>query len=195
MDESLYIWAVDLEGSGASPPEIVDLALVEICGIVPTGCVRHWRVRPDRCITPQATRIHRLTDADVAEAPPVEAIRSDVMETLADRPILGHNVSVDLRLLQRAFPGWHPPAAYDTLRMTRRLAPARNHGLTLLIDAYDLHVGAACLSDGASRHSALYDAAACALLFQHLMEPIAVPARRAELNAADVLDVRQGRLL
>lgn len=58
---------LDLEGDGNQPPSAVEIALVE-CS--PDGNARRhrWLVDPEKPITGFATRIHGLTDRDVAGA-------------------------------------------------------------------------------------------------------------------------------
>lgn len=63
------MWAIDVEGSGKSPPEIVELAIVEMDGLELTGDRKHWRLRPHNGISPIASHIQRIWDRDVEDAP------------------------------------------------------------------------------------------------------------------------------
>jgi hypothetical protein len=54
-DQQRYL-VVDVEGNGARPPDLVELAAVPIIGGV-TGEPTSWLVRPSRLITPQARRV------------------------------------------------------------------------------------------------------------------------------------------
>ena len=65
--------AVDVEGNGQTPPEIIEIAILPISGQTVTVTVeemRSWMIRPLRPITPIVTRkVHGITNADVAECP------------------------------------------------------------------------------------------------------------------------------
>lgn len=106
-------------------PEIVELAIAEMEGLTLTGRSKHWRFRPKNGISPIASRIHGIWDEDVADAPEFEDVVDDVLLWLEDKPIVGHNVKVEVDILSQALEGWEPAAAYDTLKIARRLLPPR----------------------------------------------------------------------
>jgi exodeoxyribonuclease X len=68
---------VDVEGDGQQPPDLVELAVVPIVGGI-IGCPACWLVKPARPISPRATRIHGLTNQDVADAPAFADIEAEV---------------------------------------------------------------------------------------------------------------------
>ena len=55
-------WVIDVEGNGGSPPEIVELAMIEVSGLKLTGRRRNWLIKPGQPITAAVSRIHGLTD-------------------------------------------------------------------------------------------------------------------------------------
>jgi DNA polymerase III subunit epsilon len=189
------LWVVDVEGSGGVPPEIVELAMLELADLTLTGNQRHWLIRPERPIQAAASHIHGLTDADVADAPSIEDIADDVLLWLNDAPIIGHNVRVELDIISRSFPDWAPRAAFDTLKLAKILRPGlESYGLEKLGAILGLSEEAA-LRSGRSHHSALYDATLTALVFVDLLSTLP-DARRADvLRDADILDRRQATLL
>ena len=64
---SLTYVAVDVEGNGEQPPDLVELAAVPIvAGVVEEPA--SWLVKPKTSITHVAARIHGLTNDDVADA-------------------------------------------------------------------------------------------------------------------------------
>ena len=65
---SLRYAVVDVEGNGQQPPDLVELAVVPIAGGI-IGEPASWLVRPDAPIRHFATRIHGITNDDVASAP------------------------------------------------------------------------------------------------------------------------------
>jgi DNA polymerase III epsilon subunit-like protein len=187
-------WVIDVEGSGSTPPEIVELAMLEIADLKLTGNKRHWLVRPKQPIEVSATRIHGLTDDDVIGAPSIEDIADDVLQWLEDTPIIGHNVRVELEIISRSIPDWSPRAAIDTLKLARLLRPGLpSYGLEKLGASLGHSDEAARLSES-RHHSALYDATLTGLIFIDLVSSLP-DGRRTVLRDADILDPKQGNLL
>jgi DNA polymerase III epsilon subunit-like protein len=163
-------WVVDVEGNGASPPEIIELALVEIKDMRLTGRTEYWFVKPKHLISDRVIKIHGITNADVSNAPGIEDIKEEVLSCLEGYPIVGHNVVVEVNILKRSFQDYSPIAAYDTLKLAKTLMPTmQSFGLKSLGDVLGLAAQAKELSKGAP-HSALYDATLTALLFVHLLK-------------------------
>lgn len=193
--ETDHFWVVDVEGSGGSPPEIVELAMLELKGFVLTDNKRHWFVRPGHGIKPTATRIHGLTDDDVADAPFFDDIADDVLTWIEGVAIVGHNVKIEVEILARSLPEWAPRAAIDTLRLAKALKPGlASYGLANLGAEFGLANKAAHLT-GRRHHSALYDATLTALLFLTLLSPLSQSDRDKAILDANILDPRQGSLL
>jgi DNA polymerase III subunit epsilon len=189
------LWIVDVEGSGGSPPEIVELAMLQVERLALTESKRHWFLQPERGIQPAATRIHGLTDDDVVGAPSMADIADDVVMWLEGTPIVGHNVKVEVEILSRSIPDWTPVAAIDTLRLAKALRPGlKSYGLANLGTEFGLSEQAAERT-GARHHSALYDATLTALLLIHLLSPLTSEERRTALADANILNPKQGSLL
>lgn len=179
--------AIDVEGNGGSPPEIVELAIVEMRGLELTSRHKHWRFKPKGGITPFVSKIHGIWEQDVADAPDIEDVADDILEWLEDAPIVGHNVRVELEIIGRAVPGWTPAAAIDTLRLARRLLPdEKKHGLAHLGAMLTLN-GEAERAMGGAAHSAPFDAALSAILLRHLLSPLSEIDRKLALDDADIL--------
>ena len=189
------MWAVDVEGSGMSLPEIVELAIVEMCGLELTGKSNHWRLKPKGEISPFASKIHGIRKEDVADAPDIEDIAGDVLICLGNAPIVGHNVRVEYALLLRDLHGWRPQAAVDTLWIARHLLrDEKNHGLERLGSVLGLDVIVEQETGGVA-HSALYDATLAARLLRHLLGPLSDTERQSVMLEADILRGKQGVLL
>lgn len=187
-------WAVDVEGSGASPPEIIELAMVEVRDFALTGVQRHWRIKPLGPISPMATRIHGLTEADLIDAPSLEDIADDLLPWIEDRPLVGHNVKVDVDALRRSLPGWAPVSAFDTLKLARELRPGlESYSLSNLGRTLALSDQAERLT-GANSHAALFDATMAALLFIDLLKSLGPADCDAALQLADIINPKQGSL-
>ena len=181
------MWCVDVEGSGMSPPELIELAVVELNGLHFTGRKECWRVRPARGVSPAASKIHGIAEEDLTDAPRLHEIADNVRNLLRNRPIVGHNVRVDLSVLQRELVGWKPRSAFDTLSLARKLLPAQQQfSLGSLGAAFGLDIVVAN-ETGGSAHSALYDATLAGRLFVHLLKPLTERDREAVMLEADVL--------
>ena len=190
------MWAVDVEGNGATPPEIIELGIVEMDDLRLTGKVKHWQFRPQREITPVVSRIHGITNDDVADAPPFEDVVDDILLWLEDSPIVGHNVRVELEALTRVLPDWKPAAAYDSLKVARRMLPnEEKFGLEQLGEVLGLKDVASQAVGGGVSHSAPYDAAMSAILLGRLLTPLSETERGSILMDADIINTRQGSLL
>ncbi|WP_322767853.1 3'-5' exonuclease [Frankia sp. Cr1] len=159
---SLNYVVVDVEGNGQQPPDLVELAAVPIVGGV-IGEPMSWLVKPASPIKHFATRIHGLTNKDVAGCPPFEAVKVDVLMALSHPAIVAHNAHVDVGVLQRKMTGWEPPEVFDTLKLARRLVPGMDgYRLGRLVESFNLAEG---LADDISPHRATYDALVAARLF------------------------------
>lgn len=159
---------VDVEGNGAQPPDLVELAVVPIIGGV-IGEPSSWLVRPNTPITHFARKVHGITNDTVADAPVFDAIKSEVRHALTADGLIAHHAQVDVGVLQRKLGEWECPEIFDTLKLARRLVPdAGSYKLGALVEAFTL---AKELPDGLSPHRATYDALVTARLFVRLATP------------------------
>jgi len=162
------IYIVDFEGNGDTPPDIVELAIVELLEWEQIGRSYCWLLRPAAPITKLVSRIHGISDRDVIGAPSFSSIESELRLLLKSATVIAHNAHVDASALKRKMPGWAPARLLDTLRLARRLKPG--------MASYSLHKLCADLDiqrpdagrDGRA-HSAAYDAAITAQLFLRLL--------------------------
>lgn len=188
-------FVVDVEGNGGSPPEIVELAVIELNGLQLSDRRRHWLVQPTQPIQASARRIHGIKDADLIGAPAIEDIAEDIMDWMSGSQIVGHNVRVELEIITRSLEDWRPSAAIDTLRLAKNLRPGlASYGLENLGHELGLADRAAELT-GRGHHSALYDATLAGLIFIDLLLPLSAEKRSAAIRQADILDSSQGSLL
>ncbi|MFI8528298.1 exonuclease domain-containing protein [Promicromonospora sukumoe] len=160
---------VDVEGNGAQPPQLVELALVPVRqGSI--GPARTWLVRPPEPITWQARRVHRISNGDVAHAPAIAEVAEEVLETLGDSVLVGHAVHVDVDVLRRSLPGWAVPDTIDTLRLARQAFDLTSYTLDSLVRHRGLDDG---LPQDMRPHRAGYDATLTARLFVDLATTMA----------------------
>jgi exodeoxyribonuclease X len=162
---SLTYAVVDVEGNGQQPPDLVEVAVVPIvAGKV--GELRSWLVRPERSIKYFATRIHGLTNDDVADQPPFADIAHEVRDAMRVAALVAHNAHVDTGVLQRELDDWQCPEVFDTPKLARRLLPKQDsYQFGVLVKALKL---AEALPDGLVPHRATYDALVTARLFVQL---------------------------
>jgi DNA polymerase III subunit epsilon len=95
----------DLETTGTDPAtdRIVEIAVLRLD---PDGGreARARRLNPERPIPPDATAVHGIADADVAEAPAFRQIAKGLLDFLGEADLAGFNVSrFDVPLLDREF--------------------------------------------------------------------------------------------
>jgi DNA polymerase III epsilon subunit-like protein len=160
------VFIVDVEGNGANPPDLVEVAAVPVTGAAP-GPARQWLIQPPAPIQPRVTRIHGITNADVADAPLWEQVADDIRATLAGAWIVAHNATVEYGCLTRHLPDWQPAGVIDTLRAARTAyKDAPGYGLDALIRHTRIDVSRI----PGQRHRAAYDATATALLLLDLAE-------------------------
>ncbi len=162
---SLRYVVADVEGNGQQPPDLVELAVVPIVnGVI--GEPASWLVKPPRQISSMATRIHGLTNQDVAAARAFADIESEVLQVLDADALVAHNAHVDVGVLRRHLGEWECPEVLDTLKLARRLLPAQpSYKLGALVTAFSLADG---LPAGLVPHRATYDALVTARLFVRL---------------------------
>lgn len=153
---------VDVEGNGASPPDLVEVAALPIVNGTPdTSTAGAWLIRPPVPVTPFAARIHGLTNDRLADCPPWADVADQVRSMLDGAWICAHNAHVDYAVLRRHLPGWEPVGVLDTLRLARATYPKlSSYKLDALIEHTHLDLAAA----PAHRHRATYDAYAASSL-------------------------------
>jgi DNA polymerase III subunit epsilon len=125
--ETVTFWALDLETGGLDPSIHPILAI----GMVPirAGSVRlaeGWQtlVRPDGPVDPRSIRAHGLLEADVADAPAIEAVLPELDRRLREGALLVHERTLDVAFLRRAWrragARWPAPPVVDTVALLLR---------------------------------------------------------------------------
>jgi DNA polymerase-3 subunit epsilon len=109
----------------------------------------HQLCTPGRPIPPAATKIHHITDADVADAPPFAEVWRNCLPLLEGTVMVGYNIPFDIAMLRhechRAGLDWQEPTFLDVLLLAVALIDdLRNdnlEGLTdyLGVDVHDRH--------------------------------------------------------
>ena len=133
---------LDTETTGLSPESgdrIVEIGCIEMVNRRLTGETRHVYLNPERKGSEEATRIHGLTDAFLADKPRFAEVADDLLGFLAGAEVIIHNAAFDvgflngeLKRLRRA--PFHTVAAKvtDTLLMAREMFPGKANSLDAL---------------------------------------------------------------
>jgi DNA polymerase III epsilon subunit-like protein len=167
---------VDFETTGAVPGYPVEpwqVGVVRVRG--GCVCVRETfetllRVG-DRPFNPRAPGRHAQLRAQLAEAPPPGGLWPELAAWVTGTPLVAHNVGTERSVLSRLAPLHRLGPWIDTLLLVRRAYPAlASKALEDVVTALGLtaRVQAAC--PGREAHDALYDAFACAVLLEHLLQ-------------------------
>ena len=167
---------VDVETTGGHPAwhRITEIAIVAMRD----GQIE-WRwsslVNPGVSIPPSIQRLTGISNGMVAEAPTFEELSREILERLAGRRFVAHNVRFDYGFvrseLRRAGHAYSAPLAF-TVRLSRELFPeAGRHNPDAIIERPGLQCE--------SRHRALPDADVLAQLWQHWRSTLP-PSRFAE---------------
>ncbi|WP_371551560.1 3'-5' exonuclease [Streptomyces sp. NBC_00554] len=153
---------VDVEGNGTAPPDLVEVAALPVReGRPDTSTAAAWLTRPNRPVTAFATKVHGLSNTDLADKPAWVEIADQVHGFLATSWICAHNAHTDYRVLKAHLPTWEPAGVLDTLRLAKTTVPNLS-GYSL--DALICHMKPDLSKAPAQRHRATFDAYATAQL-------------------------------
>ncbi|MFE9803774.1 exonuclease domain-containing protein [Streptomyces goshikiensis] len=160
---------VDVEGNGANPPDLVEVASLPARDGQPDKTTAGaWLIRPPRPVTSFATRVHGLTNEALAAAPSWQETSGAVGNFLAGAWICAHNAHVDYRVLSAHLPKWEPAGVLDTLRLAKATYQGLpSYGLDALIIQQQPDLTDA---PAVGRHRATYDAYATAQLLLAMAE-------------------------
>lgn len=117
----------DTETTGTEPKSgdrIIEIGFVEIVNGFRTGRHYHTYVQPERPVPAEATAIHGITDAMLADAPVFAAVVDDMMEFVGDSPMIFHNAPFDMSFFDAEF-GRLSLARIDRGRVVDSLKEAR----------------------------------------------------------------------
>lgn len=155
---------VDVEGNGATPPDLIEVAAVPVTPAGPRTAME-WLIRPPVPIQRRVTRIHGITNAMVADAPVWGQVADQIRDLLDGAWLVAHSAGVEYGCLIRHLPGWRPDGVIDTLRAAKAVYPdAPGYGLDAVIG----YAGVDISRISGRRHRAGFDAAATAQLLLHL---------------------------
>lgn len=166
LDEEIFV-CVDCESTGLDPKAD---RIIEVAAVVFTfnGILDRFDtlVNPGQAISPESQKIHNISDAMVADAPPVKAILPDLIKFLASHPIVGHGIGFDIDLIKaeaeryNIFCPIEQSTQIDTLRLARAYGNCPSNSLSNLGKHFNAH------TEGA--HRAMNDVVMNVEVFKHL---------------------------
>ncbi len=171
---------VETTGLSAAKHRIVEIGAVKVRGgrIVSRQV---WMVNPGQPIPAATTRIHGLTDEDVAEAPCFKEVYPKFVAFVKDTILVAHNANFDVRFMaheaHRHTVSFPPEPVLDNLRLVRKWYPElESHGLQSVADHLDIKPG--------RYHRALDDSETLAKVFTHGLRQMPTTATVSNLVKA-----------
>ena len=170
LRELTYV-VFDTETTGLEPQgddEIVSIGGVRIVNArVLTGESFDRLVHPGRRIPPASTRVHGISDAMVADAPPLDTVVADFHAYVGDAVLVAHNAAFDMSFLskhQRRLGVTFSQPVLDTVLLAAHVfGPGERLTLDALVDRFEIAL------PEYERHTALGDARATAHVFLRLI--------------------------
>ncbi len=170
------ITVLDFEGTGSVqgfPDEPWQIGLVQIRnGKLDADSIFESLLRVgDRPFNRYAPGRHAELRAEMATAPTLQVLWPQLRDRVEGPLLAAHNAATENRYLTQAFP-LHPPRQWiDTLKLVRIVYPKlRSHKLEDVVDRMQLTDRIQALAPGRVAHDALYDAIACALLLEAILQ-------------------------
>jgi DNA polymerase-3 subunit epsilon len=97
--------SLDCETTGlnVSKDEIISIGAVRIVGNrIMTSERLELLVRPERGVSAESVRIHRLRERDVAQGLPIDEAMKRLMHFIGSRPLVGYYLEFDVAMLHKA---------------------------------------------------------------------------------------------
>jgi DNA polymerase-3 subunit epsilon len=160
----------DTETTGLDPAtgdRMVELGCIEMVNRVATGRTFHAYFCPDRSMPAGAEAVHGLSEAFLSDKPRFAEKVEELLEFIADSPLVAHNASFDFGFLnaELAICGLEAVCMtrmVDTLALARRRHPGAKLSLDALCTRYGID------RSHRTRHGALLDAELLAQVYVEL---------------------------
>ncbi|MBV8425716.1 MAG: DNA polymerase III subunit epsilon [Hyphomicrobiales bacterium] len=163
---------LDTETTGldhANGDRVVEIGGVELINRFPTNRSFHVYINPERSMSPDAEKVHGLSDNFLGDKPRFAEHVEAFLEFVGDATLVIHNASFDVAFLnaELARTG-HPPLRFerviDTLALARRKHPGAPNSLDALCARYGID------NSNRLKHGALLDAELLAEVYIELTE-------------------------
>jgi DNA polymerase-3 subunit epsilon len=160
----------DTETTGfdpASGDRLVEIGCIELVNRVPSGRTFHAYYNPCRSMPASAEAIHGLSEKFLSDKPVFTAGVGELLDFLADSPLVAHNASFDFKFLNAELrlcgrDEISMSRMIDTIAIARTLHPGAKHSLDALCTRYGID------RSHRVKHGALLDAELLAQLYIEL---------------------------
>jgi DNA polymerase-3 subunit epsilon len=169
---------LDTETTGLDPYQghrLIEIGCIELVNRIPSGQTFHRYLNPERDVPAEAFAVHGLSAEFLRDKPLFAEIVEELVEFIADAPLVAHNAMFDLGFLNAELDRAGKTLVarerlIDTLLLARRKHPGGPNSLDHLCTRYGI--------DNARRtkHGALLDAEILAEVYVEL-----IGARQAQL--------------
>jgi len=182
---------LDTETTGLDPnsgDRVVEIGLVELENLVPTGVTRQWYLNPERDMPEGAFRVHGLSAEFLADKPLFPAVADEFLMFIGDAPLIAHNADFDMKFVNAELvkAGKLPipkSRSIDTVMMARRKFPGAQASLDALCRRFNID------NTHRTRHGALLDAELLAEVYLELKggrQPDLVPVAEIVVSTTTV---------
>jgi DNA polymerase-3 subunit epsilon len=160
----------DTETTGLNPAggdRMVEIGCIELVNRVETGRTFHAYFNPDRPMPSEAEAVHGLSDMFLSDKPRFLEKAEDLLEFIADSPLIAHNAAFDFGFLNHELQRCaRDPVCMSRMIDTLMLARSRHPGAKHSLDALCTRFGV----DRSQRvkHGALLDAQLLAQVYVEL---------------------------
>ena len=160
----------DTETTGLNPAggdRMVEIGCVELFNRVETGRTFHAYFNPGRPMPSEAEAVHGLSDMFLSDKPLFHDLADDLLEFIADAPLIAHNATFDFGFLNHELALCaRDPVCLSRMICTLAMARTRHPGAKHSLDALCTRFGV----DRSQRvkHGALLDAQLLAQVYVEL---------------------------
>lgn len=162
---------LDTETTGFEPAEghrIVEIGIVELVNLMPTGRTFHKYINPERPMPAEAFAVHGLGDDFLRDQPRFTEIVAEFVEFLGDARLVIHNAAFDMKFINAELDWAGRPVldmtrAFDTLALARKKFPGSPASLDALCRRFGVDTSARSL------HGALLDSQILAEVYLELL--------------------------
>jgi DNA polymerase III subunit epsilon len=140
---------LDTETTGLDPiagHRIIEFAALEMVDRKLTGGSLHLYINPERKIDAGATRIHGITDKQVADKPTFKQVAQQIIDYIKDADLIIHNAKFDVGFLDHQLKleqldpiNKHAATVIDTLIMARQKFAGSKNSLDALCDRFKIN--------------------------------------------------------
>ncbi|ARN81332.1 DNA polymerase III subunit epsilon [Methylocystis bryophila] len=182
---------LDTETTGLNPAEghrIVEIGLVEIANLIPTGRSFHVYLNPERDMPEEAFRVHGLSSEFLSTQKKFAEIAEEFRAFIEGARLIIHNAEFDVRFLNAELarldaPPIDPAFVLDTLALARQRHPGMANSLDALCQRYGVD------TSRREKHGALLDSLLLAEVYAELMggrqASLQLTVARKSLSLAD----------